>query len=94
MVADKERTEVNSIRLAVHPSSLKAYGNTRKSETFEVVQRVKKSIRHVPPKSTKKMFYRGESWSSDELKAHPELAALRDSTAENGLYMDSQHKNL
>ena len=48
VVADRERTE-KTICLAVSPS-LKAYGIPGRARLFEVVQRVKDSIRHVSQK--------------------------------------------
>lgn len=86
VVADKERTE-KTICLAVSPS-LKAYGIPGRARLFEVVQRVKEVNQARVTKAPRRCFT-GESWSSDELKAHPELAvSYVTAPPRMALYMD------
>lgn len=86
VVADRERTE-KTICLAVSPS-LKAYGIPGRARLFEVVQRVKEVNQARVTKAPRRCFT-GESWSSDELKAHPELAvSYVTAPPRMALYMD------
>ena len=86
VVADRERTE-KTICLAVSPS-LKAYGIPGRARRFEVVQRVKEVNQARVTKAPRRCFT-GESWSSDELKAHPELAvSYVTAPPRMALYMD------
>ena len=70
VVADAKRTE-KTICLAVSPS-LKAYGIPGRARLFEVVQRVKEVNMERRLKAPKRQF-RGASFDSEELAAHPEL---------------------
>lgn len=86
VVADRERTE-KTICLAVSPS-LKAYGIPGRARLFEVVQRVKEVNQARVTKAPRRCFT-GESWSSDELKAHLELAvSYVTAPPRMALYMD------
>lgn len=86
VVADRERTE-KTICLAVSPS-LKAYGIPGRARLFEVVQRVKEVNQARVTKAPGRRFT-GESWFSDELKAHPELAvSYVTAPPRMALYMD------
>ena len=86
VVADKERTE-KTICLAVSPS-LKAYGIPGRARLFEVVQRVKEVNQARVTKAPRRCFT-GESWFSDELKVHPELAvSYVTAPPRMALYMD------
>lgn len=71
VVADAQRTE-KTICLAVSPS-LKAYGIPGRARLFEVVQKVKE-VNAVRKQSAPGRQFAGESYFSDELKEHPELA--------------------
>ena len=72
VVADASRTE-KTICLAVSPS-LKAYGIPGRARLFEVVQRVKQVNAERRQRAPGRKLV-GESSSSTELDAHPELAA-------------------
>lgn len=86
VVADRERTE-KTICLAVSPS-LKAYGIPGRARLFEVVQRVKEVNQARVTKAPGRRFT-GESWFSDELKTHPELAvSYVTAPPRMALYMD------
>ena len=71
VVADASRTQ-KTICLAVSPA-LKAYGISGRARLFEAEQQVKKAnaerIRRAPGRK-----FTGESYDSDELAKHPELA--------------------
>ena len=81
------KRQEKTICLAVSPS-LKAYGIPGRARLFEVVQRVKE-VNQVRVTKAPRRCFTGESWSSDELKAHPELAvSYVTAPPRMALYMD------